>query len=189
MTYALSIGLLPEVFMSKPTPLQKHVMFFDGDGDGVITYFDTKEGLEKLGFPWWMSFWMAFVINIGLGLTTKSKWYNFMEVRVDNIHLGKHDSDTDIFDEAGEFDEARFDAWFEEVDVDHDGALNSDEFASFHKRNEEDFFSSFFSRLEFFFLFTIAHEKVSGVKVLTKSVLKKFYQGDLFPDIARRNGF
>ena len=59
---------------NKLTALQKHVMFFDQDGDGKITVGETFDGLRELGFGYTRSSAFAFAINAGLGVATGAPW-------------------------------------------------------------------------------------------------------------------
>ena len=96
----------------KLSALQKHVMFFDQDGDGKITVGETFDGLRELGFGYTRSSAFAFAINAGLGVATGAPWYSPLTVDIENIAKGKHDSDTDIYDVDGRFNPVKFEQLF-----------------------------------------------------------------------------
>ena len=94
----------------KLTPLQRHVSFFDPDGDGEIRLGQTYSGLRSLGIGAPLSALLSVVINGMLGMLTHGK--PSMSVSVKNIVKGKHAFDTGVFDEQGGFDRATLDELF-----------------------------------------------------------------------------
>ena len=175
---------------TKLTALQKHVMFFDQDGDGKITVGETFDGLRELGFGYTRSSAFAFAINAGLGVATGAPWYSPLTVDVANIAKGKHDSDTDIYDDNGRFDPAKFKELFALYDTDNDDALSAEEFEVFYARNKESEASSLVSTFEFGLLIELAGEPrvVDGrdTQVVTRQTMERFYDGSLFFDLVGR---
>ncbi|KAK5991965.1 Peroxygenase 1 [Cladobotryum mycophilum] len=76
------------------TVLQQHVLFWDRDGDGLITPWDTYTGFRELGF------------NPPFSL------------------MGMHGSDTGVYDNEGRFVPQKFEDLFTKWDKDGDGSLN-----------------------------------------------------------------
>lgn len=171
---------------SSRTALQKHVDFFDRDNDGKITYGDTYDGLIALGFGSIRSSAFAFAINAGLASATGSSWWEPLTIYTDNIAAGKHPSDSDIYDEQGNFSAAKFEELFANFDLDGDNALSDAEFQNFRNRKFEDESSSFVSKLEFGLLMEIAGEEspFTGENILTRERLAEFYDGSLLYKIA-----
>jgi len=174
----------------KLSALQKHVMFFDQDGDGKITVGETFDGLRELGFGYTRSSAFAFAINAGLGVATGAPWYAPLTVDIENIAKGKHDSDTDIYDVDGRFNPVKFEQLFALYDTDRDDALSAEEFEVFYARNKEDEASSLVSTFEFGLLIELAGEKrvIDGkeTSVVTRETMERFYDGSLFYDLVGR---
>ena len=175
---------------AKLTALQKHVMFFDQDGDGKITVGETFDGLRELGFGYTRSSAFAFAINAGLGVATGAPWYAPLTVDIENIAKGKHDSDTDIYDVDGRFNAQKFEDLFAIYDTDSDNALSAEEFEIFYMRNKEDEASSLVSTFEFGLLIELAGEPrvIDGkeTSVVTRETMARFYDGSLFYDLVGR---
>jgi len=163
-------------------------MFFDRDGDGQITVSETQDGLMALGFGRLRSWVLATAINTGLGRITGAPWYSPLTIRVKNIAAGKHGSDTDIYDNRGQFNAQKFEQLFQNYDSNQDGCLSAQEFETFYMRNFEDSGSSTASRFEFGLLLEIAGENRSvygyETQVITRETLAKFYDGTLFFQLA-----
>lgn len=169
------------------TPLQKHVSFFDQNNDGVIHVSETYKGLRDLHLGRALSAFGSVFINAGLGPSTGEK-LSKLTVNVEHIAKAKHDSDTDIFDEKGNFSSAKFDELFEKYDLDKDGGLSKEEFLNFRNRNKETTSGGIASKGEFDLLIKVAGKKenIDGkeTKVITKEQMADFYNGSLFYKIA-----
>ena len=186
---------------SARTALQKHVAFFDRADDGMITWTDTYEGCRALGFSAPKSAALATAINGGLGTSTGGTTFT---IKVANIQKGKHDSDTDIYDEDGNYVQKKFDALFDRFDTDNDNGISEDEFSVLYTRNYESATGSVISRFEFGLLMDIAGEtrsttstwsacsywwcpsytSTTSYKVLARSDLSGFYDGSLLYELA-----
>ncbi|MEW6278145.1 MAG: caleosin family protein [Candidatus Eremiobacterota bacterium] len=165
------------------TALQKHVDFFDRNGDGETRVWETYGGLRALGLGRILSAGAAVVINLALGIKTGSPWYKLLTVQNDNIHLGKHGGDTDVYDEQGNFVQSRFDAMFQLHDGDQDDALNQGELDAMMLANGGGKASAG-SRAEFGLLMKIAGQDTPAGRVLTRQRLQEFYDGTLFYSLA-----
>lgn len=96
------------------TTLQKHVAFWDKDGDGIISFLDLYTGFRELGFRVPTAFFNAFCICILFSYPSQASWYPdwAFRIRVDGIHRAKHGSDTGVFTRRGEFNPMNFDDIF-----------------------------------------------------------------------------
>jgi peroxygenase len=160
--------------------LQKHVSFFDYDGDGYVTVTEDYRGLRALGIDPVSASAFALAINTGLGTSTMG--YPSLTISLWNIDDGIHGSDTGIYDSEGNFDEAQFDGLFAEWDLDGSDGLDPGELAARTIDDAElgDFFGLIASTAEFGLLFAIAAEDGE----LGRDRMRGFYEGTLFYDLA-----
>lgn len=167
--------------------LQKHVDFFDGDQSGYITVSETADGFGRLGFGYMSSYGFATAIHVGLSHVSDS-WYDPLTLNISRMHEGKHDNDTDIFDEAGEFVPERFDRVFPDYDLDGDGAWSEFELDSLYDGQYETTSGFIASKAEFGVLFQVASEprEIDGQlqSVVTEESLRSLYDGTLFYELA-----
>ncbi len=164
------------------TTLQKHVDFFDSDGDGKITLLDTYQGLRRLGLGAARSAVFGGVINAALGSSTSRT--PSLTVDADHIDAGKHASDTGVYDENGRFVRRKFDRLFARYDEDGDGALDREDLARLFQGNRTDLLGHLGSMAEFGLLLYLAGEDRRGRRVLTRERLERFYDGSLFHQLA-----
>ncbi|GAA6056367.1 hypothetical protein JCM3770_005970 [Rhodotorula araucariae] len=105
--------------------LQQHCAWWDSDGDGIIWPWDTFFGFHELGYalPWCIL--AIFIIHPGFSWFTSKSWlpHPLFPINIDNIHRGKHGSDTGVYDIEGRFVPARFEAMFDKHDRGHKGGL------------------------------------------------------------------
>ncbi|HWZ91418.1 MAG TPA: caleosin family protein [Polyangiaceae bacterium] len=92
------------------TVLERHVSYFDPDGDGEISMSQTFRGLRGVGVGSVTSGLLTLLINLFLGYLTHGKPSTSVSVR--DIALGKHPYDTGTFNAKGELDEENFAALF-----------------------------------------------------------------------------
>jgi len=88
------------------TVLERHVSYFDVDGDGQITMAQTFRGLRGVGVGVGVAAGLTLLINLFLGYLTHGKPSTKVSVR--DIARGKHPYDTGSFNERGELDESAF---------------------------------------------------------------------------------
>ncbi len=172
----------PALTWDEMTPLQKHVAFFDQDGDGDITVVETYEGLNDLGVPAVLSAGFAVAINAGLGSATSGTILPTLTINVRNIQQGMHASDTGIYDNEGYFVQHNFDRLFSRWDKNGDNALSLTELGArvIGERDLLDIIGFGASTAEFGLLWAVAQE--GGV--ISKTRMQEFYDGSLFYDIA-----
>ena len=172
----------------KLTPLQKHLQFFDLDGDGSISVSENIEAFRQLGRSGLKQYILLPILNFIFGTLTRG--YPSFSLDISNIKAGKHEGSSDIFDAEGNIDDSKFDALFSQYDINNDGALDKSEIESFIARNAKTFFGRLAVKFEFPILLEVAGEdqEVNGTteKVLTKARPRRFYNGDLFYEIAER---
>jgi peroxygenase len=160
------------------------VDFFDRNSDGSTTVPETYQGLRALGVGRVLSGAAAVGINLMLARSTGAPWYS-LTINNDNIHKAKHDSDTDVYDEQGNLDAAKFEEMFQKHDQNQDKALDKTEIEAMLEKNKESKKGRLASGGEFNLLLRIAGEdNGQGAKVLTRSRMESFYDGSLFFKLA-----
>jgi peroxygenase len=167
------------------TALQKHVDFFDGNGDGKIKLSETYRGLRDLGFGRVSSGTFATLINLGLGRGTGG---GTLTVDVNNIHKGKHPGDSDAFDESGRFIKKHAQV-VEKHDTNGDQRLSYGELWTMIKGKKEGGAGMVAAAGEWLLLNFLAGEKSpqTGEKSIDQASVNQFYDGSLFHEIAARN--
>ncbi|MGE0492330.1 MAG: caleosin family protein [Vulcanimicrobiota bacterium] len=169
------------------TGLEKHVDFFDRDGDGDIQIPETYQGLRAMHMAAPKAALVATVINGALGPATGAPWYSPTTIITDNIHLGKHGSDTGIYDTQGQVVPERVDQMFNANDLDKNNALDAGEIEHLLAGNKTDSGQAG-ARAEFEMLLELAGQptQVDGqtVNALSRERFHQLYDGSLFYHLA-----
>lgn len=171
---------------AKPTPLQRHVMFFDGNGDGKIALSETKKGLEDLGVSRWTSWAQAAFINLGLSRQVNGSLGFTLDIGT--IHKGKHAADTGVYDENGQYVQEKFER-LKTFDKDKSGALTWAEFKDLMKANGRNFVGRLAAFGEFSLLSKIGSDRTEvhggkSVPAVSLERMRQLYDGTLFYRIA-----
>lgn len=179
------------------TALERHAGFFDADGDGFVTIGETRQRLGDLGVPAPLALFFSLLVNLFLGYLTRGRPSLRIEVR--NIQRGKHPFDTDTFDTAGRFDAGAFEAIFQRSAEPRDRVSEAEFVRVLEWRGDPDRpfglvgsgLSKLFALLEARVLFCLAAdcrklENGESVQALSRKTLQRFFDGRLFPVIARR---
>ncbi len=179
---------------SRPTdtPLQRHLSFFDDNGDRGLGLAECTRGLKALGLAVGAAEVAAFVIVAALSWQTRGSLLA-MNVDIESAEKGKHDSDTDILDRRGRFNARRFDKVFgahSTVDRNGDKAFTATELMRMIKANRETLSGYVAAIAEWQLLLMIAADThaVEGdhtVPALSVARIKSFYDGTLFYKLAR----
>ena len=177
---------------STDTTLQRHVSFFDDDGDRGVGVAECARGLRALGLAVGVAEATALAIVAPLSLQTRGSLLA-MNVDVDNVHKGKHDGDTGILDKRGRFDARRFEKVFgarSAVDRNGEKAFTAIDLTRMINANRETLAGYVAAMAEWQLLLLLAADTkaiVAGVTVPALSVtrIKSFYDGTLFYKLAR----
>jgi len=172
---------LPKAQCICRTALQKHAAFFDLNGDGLVTPMETFRACRKLGFNLFLCLLAPLLINLPFAWWTSPSWWPTLTFRIGNIHRCRHGSDSQIYDQDGNFHEDRFEQFWQRFDKDGDEQLSFWELlrATEYQRNGWDFFGWTASKLEWFFLYLLIAEKGKVRKELVRGV----FDGTLFEKI------
>jgi len=191
-------GLLPRTLKARSRPgdttLQRHASFFDDDGDRVIGIAECARGLKALGLPVGVAEAVALAIVVPLSIQTGGS-LRAMNIDIENIQKGKHDSDTGILDKRGRFNARRFEKVFgahSAVDRNGDKAFTATEITRMINANRETLLGALVSLAEWQLLLLLAAdtEAVEGdkpVPALSVARIKSFFDGTLFYTLAREH--
>jgi len=174
------------------TTLQRHVSFFDDNGDRGVDVAECARGLRALGLAVGVAEAAALAIVVPLSLQTRGSLLA-MNVDIDRIQKGLHDGDTGILDKRGRFNARRFDKVFgahSTVDRNGDQAFTATELTSMIRANRETLAGYVAAIAEWQLLLMIAADThaVEGdhtVPALSVARIKSFYDGTLFYKLAR----
>ncbi len=179
---------------SRPTDttLQRHVSFFDDNGDRGVNVAECARGLRALGLAVGVAEAAALAIVVPLSLQTRGSLLA-MNVDIDKIQKGVHDGDTGILDKRGRFNARRFDKAFgahSTVDRNGDKAFTATELTRMIRANRETLAGYVAAIAEWQLLLMIAADThaVEGdhtVPALSVARIKSFYDGTLFYKLAR----
>ncbi|KAI9712895.1 MAG: hypothetical protein M1812_006764 [Candelaria pacifica] len=112
------------------TALQQHVLFWDRNGDGIITPPDIYTGFRSLGFsiPYSIA---GLLINFFFSYPTRLAYSYFPDplfrIYIPSIHKAKHGSDTGIYSSDGHFRPNLFEELFDKFDASGTGGLGVNE--------------------------------------------------------------
>ena len=174
------------------TTLQRHVSFFDDNGDRGVNVAECARGLKALGLPIGVAEVAAFAIVAALSRQTRGSLLS-MNVDIENAQQGKHDSDTGILDKRGRFNSRRFAKMFgasSAVDRNGDKVFTATEITRMVNANRETLLGSLVSLVEWQTLLAVAAdtkaiENGKAVPALSVARVKAFYDGTLFYTIAK----
>jgi hypothetical protein len=175
------------------TQLETHASFFDPKGTGSVTMGQTYAGMQRLGVHVWWRIALTPIINGFLGMLTKGPPF---VIAVDRIAQGKHPYDSGSFGDDGNFDAQAFDALF----APYGDAITADEMkAVISARGDRKLqmgrvagaLGHWFSGREVGVFFCVAADTTKkvgsrSVPAVRKDTFRKFYDGTLFPELARR---
>ncbi|KAL6635083.1 hypothetical protein ACP70R_027754 [Stipagrostis hirtigluma subsp. patula] len=170
------------------TDLQKHAAFFDHNGDGVITVYETINAFRSLGFGIIESRANALLINAALAAATRpenaSSSSSFMNIYIENIHKGIHGSDTGSYDCEGMFVPEKFDEIFAKHAKTEPDALTSGEVDEmlYANRDPGDLQGWAAATLEWRILYNIAKDQQG---FLRKDAVRGVYDGSLFSKLVQ----
>ncbi|KAJ9135730.1 hypothetical protein P3X46_032882 [Hevea brasiliensis] len=167
--------------------LQKHVFFFDRNQDGLVYPWETFQGFRAIGFGVLFSAASALFINMGLSKKTRPGKYPSLlfPIEVQNIQLGKHGSDSGVYDKDGRFVDEKFEAIFGKHARTHPDALTSGELMGMLRTNREpkDYLGWVASWTEWKTLYILCKDS-NGL--LQKETVRAVYDGSLFEQLEKQ---
>jgi peroxygenase len=174
------------------TALQRHVSFFDDNGDRAVDVVECTRGLKALGLPVGMAEAAALAIVAPLSIQTRGSLLA-MKVDIDSIHKSMHDSDTGILDKRGRFSARRFNKVFGKhsgVGRDGDKVFTATALTEIIGASRETLLGTLVSTAEWRLLLALAADTEAvedgrTVPALSAPRIKSFYDGTLFYTMAR----
>jgi hypothetical protein len=181
------------------TALELHARYFDPDHDEAVTLKQTLRGMTDLGLPLLLAAPLTVVINGFLGYLTRMK--PSLSISVPDIERGKHPFETGVFGGGGKLDEVAFEELFTAPNArqPRDRLTYRELRALVLRRGDPrrpfgwigSLLARLFSAAEVYTLFCLASDcqKLVGDHVLpamSRKNLRRFYEGRLFPLLARR---
>ena len=191
-------GWLPRTLKARSRPgdtaLQRHASFFDDNGDRGIDVAECSRGLKALGLPLGVAEGAALAIVAPLSIQTRGSLLA-LNIDIENIQKGEHDSDTGILDKRGRFNARRFEKVFgacSTVDRNGDKVFTATELTKMINANRETLLGSLVSTVEWQVLLALAAdtkavERGKTVPALSVARLKSFYDGTLFYRLANEH--
>ncbi len=179
--------------------LELHARYFDPDHDEAVTPKQTLKGMTDLGLPWLMAAPLTLVVNGFLGFLTRKR--ASLSISVPDIARGKHPFESGVFGKDGKLDEAAFAELFLSPSArqPRDRLTYTELRALVLKKGDPkmpfgplgSLLARIFSAAEAYTLFCLASDcqKLIGDRVLpamSRKNLRRFYEGRLFPLLARR---
>ncbi|MFS7896315.1 putative plant seed peroxygenase [Helianthus anomalus] len=166
--------------------LKKHAVFFDRNNDGVIYPWETFQGFRAIGSGILLSTIAAVYINVSLSRKTRpgKRYPNLLfPINIVNITMGKHGSDSGVYDSHGRFVPSKIEEIFQKYARTNPEALTADELDEFLKGNREpkDYGGWIAGLTEWKTLYYLAKDK-NGL--LEKDTIKTVYDGSLFEKMA-----
>ncbi len=174
------------------TTLQRHASFFDDNGDRGVGVAECTRGLKALGLPFGVAEVAALAIVAPLSIQTRGSLLA-LNIDIENIQKGKHDSDTSILDKRGRFNVRRFEKVFgacSTVDRNGDKVFTATELTKMINANRETLLGSLVSTVEWQVLLALAAdtkavERGKSVPALSVARMRSFYDGTLFYKLAK----
>lgn len=180
------IAYPPGYPIQNPNALQKHLSYFDTNGDGKVSFGETYAGVRKLGLSPAASFAFAVITNGAFGPRTEGKLS--FDVDIKNIRFAKHPADSGVLDASGNLVPAKLDRMFS-FDPSHSGKMSMVDFERMMSADGNDVFGRVASFTEFYFLMKLCSDttKVENgktVPAISRQRVEDFYSGTLFFKIA-----
>ncbi|XP_027153669.1 probable peroxygenase 4 [Coffea eugenioides] len=170
----------------EPSALQKHVMFFDINKDGVVYPWETFQGFRAIGCGILLSTFASVFINAGLSRKTRpGKGFSpKFPIEIKNIKRAKHGSDSGVYDTEGRFVPSKFEELFRKHAKTNANALTSDELKNLLKANREpkDYKGWIAAYSEWKILYILCKDKQG---LLHKDTVRAVYDGTLFDRMAK----
>ncbi|KAK9057027.1 hypothetical protein SSX86_024393 [Deinandra increscens subsp. villosa] len=169
--------------------LQQHVSFFDQNNDGIVYPWETYSGLRSIGFN------VLFALIAGLGFNLTFSYPSLpgyipsllLPVYIENIHKGKHPSDSGTYDTEGRYMPVYFESMFSKYGKTSQDKLTLRELWNMTEGNRVtlDLVGWIVNKFEWGAVYIIARDDEG---YLSKEAMRGVFDGSLFENLSRKNG-
>ncbi|PIA36266.1 hypothetical protein AQUCO_03400281v1 [Aquilegia coerulea] len=173
------------------TVLQQHVAFFDRNGYGLVYPWETYQGLHAIGLNCILAVVATVVVHMIFSYCTSPRWIPscFFPIYIQNVHRGKHGSDSGTYDTEGRFVPANFENMFSKYARTSPDKFTAREIWNMTQgnRNSYDIVGGLATKLEWAILYFLAKDEDGFV---TKEVVRSCFDGSLLYQLeeSKRHG-
>ncbi|KAL7615605.1 hypothetical protein Lser_V15G02836 [Lactuca serriola] len=168
--------------------LQQHVAFFDQNDDGIVYPWETYTGLRDIGLNVLFAAIVGLAFNVVFTYPTRrgSLPNLLLPVYIENVHKGKHPSDSGTYDTEGRYLPVNFENMFSKYGKTSPDKLTLKELWNMTEGNRTSFdlLGWILEKVEWALVYLIARDDDG---YLSKEAMRGLFDGSLFEKLAKAN--